>query len=189
MSDSSQSQDHINNKIIERIQKAHPDALQATIRFRGELTLVIDRAALTDVCAFLRDEPDLGFNYMCDLSAVDLWPENPRFEVNVHLLAMPLNPEPGQGARRMRIKVKLEESDATLPTLTGVWPSTAWYERETHELFGIGFSGNPDLRPLLLPDDWEGVPPMRRDVPVLVEEVAFSFNQERIYREKPFAKE
>ena len=70
-----------------------------------------------------------------------------------------------------------------------MWPSAAWYERETHELFGIDFAGHSDLRPLLLPEDWKGTPPLRRDVPVHVEEVAFSFNQERIYRNKPFAKE
>jgi NADH:ubiquinone oxidoreductase subunit C len=76
-----------------------------------------------------------------------------------------------------------------MPTLTGIWPSASWYERETHELFGIEFEGHPDFRHLLLPEHWEGKPPLRRDVPVHVEEVAFTFNQKRIYRDKPFAKE
>ena len=102
---------------------------------------------------------------------------------------MPQRPQPGQGTRRLRVKVRLEEHAAKMPTLSDVWPSCAWYERETAELFGIGFDGHPDLRPLLLPDDWKGTPPMRRDVPVHVEEVDFSFNQERIYAKKPFARE
>jgi NADH-quinone oxidoreductase subunit C len=181
--------DELNQSTITKIQTVLPDAIQETIVFLGELTLVTDRTSVVDVCTVLRDDPDLAFNAMCDLSAVDMWPHHPRFEVNIHLLAIPALPKPGQGARRLRVKTRLEEHDATMPTLTGVWPSAAWYERETHELFGIRFDGNPDLRILLLPEDWEGKPPMQRDVPVYVEEVAFSFNRERIYRQKPFAKE
>jgi NADH-quinone oxidoreductase subunit C len=102
-----------------------------------------------------------------------------------------LSPQPraGQGTRRVRVKVRLEEHDAQMPTLTGVWPAANWYERETAELYGITFDGHPDPRPLLLPEDWEGTPPLRRDVPMRVEEVAFSFNQDRVYGKKPFVKE
>jgi NADH-quinone oxidoreductase subunit C len=175
--------------VVEKIEDAFPNTVQESIHTLGELTVVIDPASLTDVCAFLRDDPDLAFNSMRDLSAVDLWPASPRFEINVHLLSLPLQRPLAQAPRRLRVKVRLEEGNATLPTLTGVWPAAAWYERETSELFGIHFERHPDLRHLLLPEDWEGTPPMRRDVPVLVEEVAFSFNQERIYRDKPFAKE
>jgi NADH:ubiquinone oxidoreductase subunit C len=89
----------------------------------------------------------------------------------------------------LRLKIRLEESDAKMPTLSDIWYSSAWYERETAELFGIEFEGHPDPRPLLLPDDWQGEPPLRRDVPVIVEEVAFTFNQKRIYSQKRFAQE
>jgi NADH-quinone oxidoreductase subunit C len=175
--------------VIAKIDAAFPEAVLETIFFLGELTVVVDRASVVDVCTYLRNGTGLVFNVMCDLSAVDLWPGHPRFEVNVHLLALPLRPYPEAGMRRLRIKVRLDEHDAKMPSLTDVWPAAAWYERETHDLFGIVFEGNPDLRPLLLPEDWEGTPPLRRDVPVYVEEIAFSFNQERIYRGKPFAKE
>lgn len=189
MSKPDQELDESGQAVVAQLEEAFPHAVQEVIHFFDELTVVVDRASVVDVCAFLRDDATLAFNYMCDLSAVDMWPEQPRFEVNVHLLALPQHPQPGQGTRRLRVKVRLEEHDAKMPTLTGVWPSTAWYERETRELFGIEFEGHPDPRPLLLPDDWDETPPLRRDVPVIVEEVAFSFNRERIYRNKPFAKE
>jgi NADH-quinone oxidoreductase subunit C len=178
-----------NQATVTKLQEAFPQAIQEVTHSRDEITVVVDRASVVQVCTFLRDDPALVFNYMCDLSAVDMWPEQPRFEVNVHLLAMPRRPRPGQGTRRLRVKVRLEEHEAKMPTLSGVWPSTGWYEREAHDLFGIEFTGHPDPRPLLLPDDWDEPPPLRRDIPVPVEEVAFSFNQERIYRDKPFAEE
>ena len=175
--------------VAERLQQSFPDAIQEIIQFRGELTVVVAAGAVLEVCTHLRDDPDLGFNYLSDLSSVDMWPEHPRFEVNVHLLVIPRHPQTAQGTRRVRVKVRLEEGDARMPSLTSLWPSSAWYERESHELFGIDFEGHPDLRPLLLPEDWEGDPPLQRHVPVKVEEVAFSFNQDRIYRNKPFARE
>lgn len=181
--------DKFDRTVVAKLEETFSTAIQEVIRFLGELTVVVDRASVVDVCALLRDDPELAFNYMCDLSAVDMWPHNPRFEVNIHLLALPPQPQPGHGARRLRLKVRLQEHDPMMPTLSGIWPSTAWYERETHELFGIGFEGHPDMRPLLLPEDWEGTPPMRRDVPAHVEEVAFSFNRERVHRSKSFATE
>jgi NADH-quinone oxidoreductase subunit C len=181
--------DEFGQTIVTKTREAFPDAVQQVIHFLDELTVVLKRESVVDVCTFLRDDPQLEFNVMCDLCAVDMWPKVPRFEVNIHLLQLPRHHPPAQGTRRLRVKVRLEEHDASMPTLTGVWPSAAWYERETCELFGMSFEGHPDPRPLLLPEDWKGLPPLRRDVPVHVEEVAFSFNQERIYRQKPFAKE
>jgi len=189
MSDLSLQMDAFSHNVVAKFTEAFSDAIHGVGYFRGELTIVVDRASLPGMCTFLRDDPELGFNVLTDLSAVDMFPNHPRFEVNLQLLALQQDAQSGQGTRRVRLKVRLEEDDATLPTLTGVWPSSAWYERETHELFGIAFEGHPDPRPLLLPEDWEGTPPMRRDVPVHVEEVAFSFNRERIDRGKSFAKE
>lgn len=193
--------DAFGQTVVARLEEMFPQAVQEVIHFLDELTVVVNRALVVEVCTFLRDDPASAFNTMCDLSAVDVWPARPRFEVNVHLLAMParLHPptrhsppatrHPPLATRRLRVKVRLEEHDAKMPTLSGVWPATNWYERETRELFGIEFEGHPDPRPLLLPEDWEGPSPLRRDVPVHVEEVAFSFNQARIYRDKPFARE
>jgi NADH-quinone oxidoreductase subunit C len=189
MSELDQELNAYSQTIVTIVKNEFPEAIQETRFFRDELTLVVDRNYVIDVCSYLRKDAALDFNSFRDLSAVDLWPEHPRYEVNIHLMAMPRNPQPGTGTQRLRIKVRLEEHDASMPTLSAIWPGCAWYERETQELYGIDFEGHPDPRPLLLPDDWEGTPPMRRDVPVKVEEVAFSFNKERIYQNKPFAKE
>ncbi len=189
MSDILSEADEFQQMIVAKTKASYPNAVQQVNYFLGELTLEVDRTYVADICTFLRDDPDLRFNVMCDLTAVDMWPEHPRFEVNLHLLALPQHPQAGQGTRRVRVKVHLEEHDAQMPTLTGVWPAANWYERETAELFGITFDGHPDPRPLLLPEDWEGTPPLRRDVPMRVEEVAFSFNQDRVYSKKPFVKE
>jgi len=189
MNEFDQELDAFSRSVLAQIKKAFPEAVQQVIYFLEELTVVVDRASVVDICTFLRDEPELAFNVMVDLSAVDMWPERSRFEVNVHLLAIPQRPQPDQGAHRVRVKVRLEDHDAKMPSLASVWPASAWYERETAELYGIDFEGHPDMRPLLLPDGWKGTPPMRRDVPVHVEEIAFSFNRDRIYANKPFVKE
>jgi NADH-quinone oxidoreductase subunit C len=181
--------DEFGRAVVARLQGTFPQALGQVTHHFGELTVVVERTWVVEVCTFLRDDTALAFNYVCDLSAVDLWPQSPRFEVNVHLLAIPVRLQAGQGARRLRVRVCLDEHDARMPTLSGVWPSVAWYERETHELLGIDFQEHPDPRPLLLPDDWDGPPPLRRDVAALVEEVAFTFSQERLYGSKPLAQE
>lgn len=175
--------DEHSQAVVARLQEIFPQAVQqATVHF-DELTIVVERARLVEVCEFLRDEPALGF-YLCDLSAVDLWPAAPRFALNVQLRAIPARPQ-----SQLRLTVQLDEQDAVAPTLSGVWPSAAWYERETRDLLGIQFEGHPDLRPLLLPDDWNSPPPLRRDTPAVTEEIAFSFSQERIYRRKRLAQE
>jgi NADH-quinone oxidoreductase subunit C len=183
-----QALNEFDRAVVARLEKTFPQALGQVTHRLGELTVVVDRARLVEVCTFLRDDAALAF-YLRDLSAVDLWPRSPRFEVNLHLLAIAARPQAGQGARRLRVRVCLDEHDARMPTLSGVWPSAAWYERETRELLGIDFQGHPDPRPLLLPDDWDGPPPLRRDVAALAEEVAFSFSQERLYGSKPLARE
>ena len=180
--------DECNQAVAAQLKKVFPQAVRRVTRLFGELTVVVERARLVEVCILLRDDPALGF-YMYDLSAVDFYPASPRFELNVQLLSIPARPQAAQVARRLRLTVCLDEDDAVAPTLSGVWPSAAWYERETRDLLGIEFEGHPDPRPLLLPDDWEGQPPLRRDAPELVEEISFSFSQERIQRHKPLAQE
>jgi NADH-quinone oxidoreductase subunit C len=89
---------------------------------------------------------------------------------------------------RVCLKVGAPEDDPTVPSLTGMWPTANWQERETYDMFGIVFRGHPALQRILMPDDWEGHP-QRKDVPLGYEEVAFTFNQEQIYAQKHFVKE
>ena len=180
--------DEHSRAVVARLKEFFPQAVQQATFLFDELTVVVERAWLVEVCELLRDDPALGF-YLCDLSVVDLWPAAPRFALNVQLRAIPACPLAGQVARWLRLTVHLDELDAIAPTLSGVWPSAAWYERETCDLLGIQFEGHPDPRPLLLPDDWSGSPPLRRDAPAVAEEIAFSFSQERIQRHKRLAQE
>jgi NADH-quinone oxidoreductase subunit C len=108
---------------------------------------------------------DAGFSVMIDAIPVDLHPREPRFEISYLLL----NPggTPGAAAARFRLKVRVSGTDPRLPTLSGVWPAVNWAEREAFDLYGILFDGHPDLRRILLPEDWDGFP-MRKDYPVQI---------------------
>lgn len=168
-----------NSGLLETLRARLPAAQLSADEFRGDLRLYVRREDLPPVAGALRDE--LGFNFLENLCAVDYLGRDPRFEVAVNLLAL------GSGAR-VCLRIGLPEDDLRMPSLTGLWPTATYQEREAFDLFGIVFDGHPALARILLPDDWVGHP-LRKDVPLGDEEVAFTFNQERIYAHKPFAKE
>ena len=135
--------------------------LQEVAAADGMPTAYVDAGALPEAARALRDG---GFTILIDAIPVDLHPREPRFEISYLLL----NPgDAGSGAARLRLKVKVPGSDPRLPTLSHVWPSVNWAEREAFDLFGILFDGHPDLRRILMPEDWEGFP-MRKDYPVQI---------------------
>jgi NADH-quinone oxidoreductase subunit C len=144
--------------IIELIRTRHPDAIAAASDFCGELTLEIPRDYLVLAAEFLRAEPALQFDFLSDITAVDRFPVEPRFELNYHLLSIPHR-------RILRLRVWVSGTDSAVGTVTPVWPTANWHEREIFDLFGIRFHGHPDLRRILMPDDWEGHP-LRKDYPV-----------------------
>jgi NADH-quinone oxidoreductase subunit C len=123
---------------------------------RGEVTLEIAPAAIVRVCAFLKNERD--FVRLSTVTAVDWLPQEPRFEVVYHLHSV-------KGNERLRLKCRLSGDAPEIDSVTQVWRSADWYEREVFDLFGIRFAGHPDLRRIMLPDDWEGHP-LRKDYPV-----------------------
>ncbi|SRR6266498_3335718 len=170
-----------NATVVERLRGALPDAIQKTGEFRGELSIYVGREAIVEVARFLRDDPDLSYEFLENLCGVDYLGRDPRFEVVYHLLSM-------RNHHRVVLKVGAPERDPTVPTLTGLWATATWQEREAYDLLGITFTGHPGLYRILMPDDWEGHP-LRKDVPLGGEEVAFTFNQEQIYAHKSFAKE
>jgi NADH-quinone oxidoreductase subunit C len=157
------------------------DAVQDVIEFRGELTLVIDPEHIVDACLFFRDTEGLEYIFLSDITGVDYYPQEPRFAVCYHLYSMLYN-------RRLRLKVYLSGDTPEVPSIISVWPSADWEEREAYDMFGIVFTGNPTLRRILMPDDWEGYP-QRKDYPLGYEQVQFSFNYDDIDRMKPYAKE
>ena len=123
----------------------------------GEVTVVVPREAIVDVCWVLKTQH--GFDLLADLCGGDLGPEeDPRFEVNYHLFST-------QHYNRLRLKVLLAEDDAKVTTVTSVWKTADWHERETYDLFGVVFEGHPDLRRILLPSDFDGHA-LRKDYPL-----------------------
>ena len=122
------------------------------------MTIVVDRPAIRESCALLRDNPDFPFNYLSDVTCVDWSPSEPRFEVIYHLLSI-------SKKERVRLKVRLEGASPVVESVTSVWPGANYFEREVFDMFGIRFTGHPYLRRLLMPEDWEGYP-LRKDYPV-----------------------
>jgi len=138
-------------------------------------TLYVPMDRLVEVCTLLRDDPELQFTMLVSVSGVDYLPRDPRFEVVYHLLSIPKN-------ARFVLKVEVREEDPKVPTLTGVWPTANWHERETYDFYGIVFTGHPDMVRILLPEEWVGWP-LRKDSPLGYQEVAFTHNTPD--REKP----
>jgi len=133
-------------------------------------TIYVKREDLLEVCRALRDHRDLQFSFLVEVTAVDLLPAAPRFEVVYHLVCLGEAYARGGAAapvRRLRVKVRVGDEDPQVPSVTGVWPGANWPEREVFDLFGITFEDHPDLRRILTADDWEGYP-LRKDYPVQV---------------------
>ena len=126
------------------------------IEFRGETTLVVPREAFAELAAFCKQE--LGFDYLVDISSVDNFGEEPRFEMVYELYA----PERGQ---YLRLKYSVTEEDPTAPTVSAIWATANWHEREVFDMMGIRFPEHPDLRRILM---WDGYPyyPLRKDFPL-----------------------
>jgi len=151
--------------VVAALQAALPGAVEETLEFRGETTLVVGRDRVLEVLAYLRDQAAPRFTVLTDLAGVDRLPAEPRFEV-VYLLTAHDPPA------RLRIKILLPGEDPVAPSATVLWPAADWCEREMWDLFGIRFAGHPDLTRLLMPDDWEGHP-LRKDFPLVEEPVEF----------------
>jgi NADH-quinone oxidoreductase subunit C len=146
------------NAVVTGLQSWNAEAIQEVVEFRGETTLVIPRESLRDVARQCREGQGLQFDLLTDATCVDRFPMEPRFELNYHLVSIPRRD-------KLRLRVRLAGKDTVVDSLVTVWPGANWLEREIFDLFGIQFTGHPDLRRILLPDDWEGHP-LRKDFPV-----------------------
>ena len=147
------------SQIAAMLQREHPDWVTGVVNALGETTVTVPRDYIVEACQFLKTTLGYDFNFLADLCGFDRGPEEePRFEVNYHLLST-------TKYHRIRLKVLLNEEDTHVPTVTGVWRTANWHERETYDLFGVIFDGHPDLRRILLPDDWQGHA-LRKDFPL-----------------------
>lgn len=141
--------------VAEQLRKWNANAVSEIIEFRGETTVVVPRELLRATAEYCR--ANLQFNFLSDATSVDRFPAEPRFEVNYHLVSIP-------NKCKIRLRTRLRGSDPVVDSMVPVWPGADWLEREIYDLMGIRFNGHPDLRRILLPDDWEGHP-LRRDYP------------------------
>ena len=163
--------------IVQDLQKKFEATLE---EFRGEAHVFVQPAQIVDVLTYLRDTQE--FPLLSAMTAVDYWPqEEPRFHVIYQLTSIAKN-------LSLQVRVPVVASDPVVPTVTGVFASANWREREAWDMFGIRFEGHPDPRRILMPDDWEGHP-LRKDYPLGYEEPQFTFNFEEIDLGKPYAKE
>jgi NADH-quinone oxidoreductase subunit C len=144
------------NSIAAAVEAFDADATKSGKLDRGELTLEIAAGKIASICGFLKY--DQKFVRISTITAVDRYPAEPRFEVVYHLHSIERN-------ERVRLKCRLRGDDPVIESVTGVWRGANWYEREVFDLFGIKFLGHPDLRRIMMPDDWEGYP-LRKDYPV-----------------------
>jgi NADH-quinone oxidoreductase subunit C len=147
--------------LIATLQEAVPGAaLESAPSADVHPTIFVSRDEWPAVARALRQRPELSFDLLAELTAIDFWPRAPRFELHCVLVST-------THRARLRVKVRLTNDDAHVGTVTGVWPAANWLEREVWDMFGIVIDGHPDARRLLMPEDWEGHP-LRKDYPVQI---------------------
>ena len=166
--------------ILDLLRRAVPGATIGELESIDMSTITVDREHLLEVGLVLRDDPTLQFALLVDVTAVDRLPAEPRFEIVYHMACvgeayLTAGATAAATPRRLRLKVMLSADDTRVPSVVSVWPTAGWPEREVFDLFGISFDGHPDLRRILMPDDWDGFP-LRRDYPVQIRKDAASWS-------------
>ncbi len=146
-------------EIAELIKDRYPTEVKETKEFRGQVSVTVKKDRIVEICRHLHDKPDLQFDYLVDLCGVDYHgKKEPRFEVVYHLYSI-------KHRHRIRLKAEVSEDDCSIDSIIPVWIGANWHERECYDMFGITFKGHPDLRRILMPEDWEGHP-LRKDYPI-----------------------
>lgn len=145
------------NPIIAKIRAWRSETIAGLVSFRGELTILVRPDHIRALAEFLKSDRELAFTFLSDVTGMDRFPIEPRFEVNYHLLSI---------SRReaIRLRARLTGENPVIDSVIPVWPTANWHEREIFDLLGIRFEGHPNLKRMLLPDDWEGHP-LRKDYP------------------------
>lgn len=142
---------------VQMLRDRFPEAVEEAGEFRGETTIRVKKESLIAACTFLRDSEELRFDFLTSVFGVDYPEREPRFDVTYLLYSTVKN-------HRLRLKSGVG-IDEEIPSVTGIWPSANWDERETYDMFGIAFSGHPNLKRILMPEEWEGHP-FRKDYPL-----------------------
>jgi len=142
--------------VVENLKGKFTSAILNVAEFRGETTVVVKKEEIVAICSYLKKQE--GFNFLTDLCGVDYLGQSPRFMVVYHLYNLKTH-------ERLRLKVPVEENSPQVDTVSSVWATANWHERECWDLMGISFNNHPDLRRILMPEDWQGHP-LRKDYPV-----------------------
>lgn len=143
------------NRAVSSLLAALPDAILDAVYDHNELTLTIAKDYIRDAARVVQQS---GYNFLEDVTCVDWYPSEPRFHVVYHILSHSLK-------ERVRLVAQVDSVDPSIESITAVWPSANFYEREVWDLFGVRFNGHPNLRRIMMPDEWKGHP-LRKDYPV-----------------------
>ncbi len=147
---------------VEKLKERFPDEIVKVFESAGQTVVIVRREKIVDILRFLHGDVELLFDHLADLTAVDwLGKKTPRFEVVYTLYSI-------RYKQYLRIKAQVPEEDPSIDTVTSIWKTANWFEREVYDMFGLVFRGHPDLRRLLMPKDWEGHP-LRKDYPLFLE--------------------
>ncbi len=150
------------SQIAKMVEEKFPDQVLGILNYAGQVGILLRKDRIQDICLFLRDEPSLRMDHLADLAAVDYskYPGDagPRFEVVYNMISMVHH-------HRIRLKVRVTEEDPRVDSISSLWHTADWHEREAFDLMGIKFDGHPDLRRILMPEDWEGHP-LRKEYPL-----------------------
>lgn len=149
----------MNETIIGKLRSRFKDSILFSNEFRGELTVTVAKKQIAKICQFLRDDEALLFDSIRDICGADYCRPEDRFEVIYNLYSL-------VNKFRLRLKVRVDEHELSVPTVTGVWPGADWNERETFDMFGIRFEGHPDLRRIYMPEEFE-YHSLRKDFPLM----------------------
>ena len=168
--------------VVQKVQEKYPDAILDVSDARGELAIAVRKDVIYELMTFLKSDSDLAFNFLADVTAVDysvmedvlMKYDYARFMVVYHLLST-------ETKERLRVKVPVHENELSIPSMTSIWKVANWLERETYDMFGIDFENHPDLRRILMPDDYEGYP-LRKDYPLRGrgERETFNFEEQNV---------
>jgi len=149
----------MNERVVEKLKAFAPASVRAVDEFRGDVTVTVRKEDIVRIGEFLRTDPELAFDMVIDVFGVDMYRPEERFEVIYNLYSL-------KNRSYVRVKVAVDEQDLTVPSVTGVWAGANWHERETYDMFGVKFTGHPDLRRMYMPDEFE-YHPLRKDFPTM----------------------
>jgi NADH-quinone oxidoreductase subunit C len=146
-------------QIAERIKEKFPEEVVEIVSFRDQVSVIVRKSRILGICRYLHDDPEISCDHLQDLTAVDYkGKKEPRFEVVYNLYSI-------RHRHAIRIRAQVPENDTSISSTVPVWAGVDWHERECFDMFGITFAGHPDLRRILMPEDWEGHP-LRKDYPL-----------------------